>query len=398
MAEMAPNGPEADSDEQARRTRQKRFKIFGAVLVVAALVGGGFWLFTRNSETTDDAFIEADVVPIAPRVSGTVAALHFTDNQWVEQGALLIEIDPRDAAAQLAAARANLDVALAQQQTAAADLALSKVTTEAAVAEGRNALDQAQQQVAAARQQADAAQADAERAAADVKRYEMLFQNAVASRQRLDQAIADARSTNARWRAAQLAATAAEAQTLQSQARLDDAHAAPQRLAMKEAQLAVTQAQAAQAAAAVQTAELTLSYTTIFAPQAGRMTRRAVRQGDVVQPNQTLAALVVDPPWVIANFKETQLAHMRPGQPVTLKVDAFPGHRFSGRVQSIQAGTGSRFSLLPAENATGNYVKVVQRVPVKIVFDSLADGMVHQLAPGLSVVPDVDVGTDPGPK
>ncbi|HLN23796.1 MAG TPA: efflux RND transporter periplasmic adaptor subunit, partial [Patescibacteria group bacterium] len=251
---------------------------------------------------------------------------------------------------------------------------------------------------AEAHQQADAAQADADRAAADVKRYEMLFQNAVASRQRLDQAIADARSTAARWRAAQLAATAAEAQTLQAQAKLDDAHAAPQRLSMKDAQLAVTQAQAAQAAAAVQTAELTLSYTKIFAPQAGRMTRRAVQQGDVVQPNQILAALVVDPPWVVANFKETQLTRMKPGQAVTLKVDAFPGHHFSGKVQSIQAGTGARFSLLPAENATGNYVKVVQRVPVKIVFDSLADGMVHQLAPGLSVVPDVDVGTDPDPK
>jgi len=398
MADTATNGTEATADGQARATRWRRFKIFGAILAAAGLVGGVLWLTTRNSETTDDAFIDADVVQIAPRISGTVAALHFTDNQWVDAGALLVEIDPRDAAAQRASAQANLEVAQAQQQAAAADLALSKVTTQAAIAEGRNALEQATQQVAEARQQASAAQADAERAAADVKRYEMLFQNAVASRQRLDQAIADARSTGARWRAAQLAATATEAQTLQAQAKLDDARAAPQRLSMKDAQLAVAQAQAAQAAAAVRTAELTLSYTKIFAPQSGRMTRRAVQQGDVVQPNQILAALVVDPPWVVANFKETQLTRMKPGQAVTLKIDAFPDHRFSGRVQSIQAGTGARFSLLPAENATGNYVKVVQRVPVKIVLDPVADGMAHQLAPGLSVVPDVDVGTDPAPK
>jgi membrane fusion protein (multidrug efflux system) len=392
---MSAIKPKALSGDEARRIRRKRFRIFAAVVGTAALAGGTTWFLTRNIESTDDAFIEANVVQVAPQVGGVVAAVHFSDNQWVEAGQLLVEIDPRDYDVQRASAAANLEVAQAQSQAAQADLDLTKATTGAAIDQARQAVQQAKQQVSSARQQADAAGADAVRAAADVKRYDDLFQKAVASKQRLEQAMADARSTNAHWRAAQMDAIAAQAGQAQAEARLTDALAAPQRVAQKEAQLANAKALVAQAQANLRGTELNLSYTRLVAPQAGRIGRRAVNAGDVVQKNQTLTNLVVDPPWITANFKETQLTRMHPDQPVSVSIDAFPGHVFHGHVESIQPGSGARFSLLPPENATGNYVKVVQRVPVKIVFDDLADGMVHRLSPGMSVVPEVDVGAKP---
>ncbi|WP_158240692.1 HlyD family secretion protein [Telmatospirillum siberiense] len=383
----------AQGDEAARRLRLRRFKIFGGVTAAAFLIGGVWWLLTRNQETTDDAFIEADMVQIAPQVGGIVAAVHFTDNQRVAAGAPLIDIDPADLEALRAAAEAGLNVALAQEQAAQADLDLIKATTGAAVDEARHAVDQARHQVAEARETADAANADSIRAAADVKRYQDLLQRADASRQRVEQAIAEARSTGARWRAAQLAVTAAASAQAQTEARYRDALAAPQRIAQKEAQLANSRAQIAQALANLQTARLSLSYVHIVAPKAGRIGRRAVNAGDVVQKGQILANLVVDPPWVIANFKETQLTRMHPGQPVAITVDAFPGHRLEGRVDSVQPGSGARFSLLPPENATGNYVKVVQRFPVKILFADAPDDLLRQLSPGMSVVPEVDVSS-----
>lgn len=386
------NGSASQGDAaKTRLVRLRRFKIFGAITAVIFSIGSVYWVATRNQESTDDAFIEADMVQIAPQVAGIVAAVHVTDNQRVAAGDPLIDIDPADLAAQRAAAEASLNVALAQEQAAQADLELIKATTGAAVDEARHAVDQARQQVSMARETADAANADAIRAAADVKRYQDLIQRGDTSHQRLEQAAADARSTAARWRATQLAAVAAVAAQAQTEARYRDALAAPQRIAQKEAQLANSRAQIAQARANLQTAQLNLSYAHITAVKAGRIGRRAVNAGDVVQKGQTLASLVVDPPWVIANFKETQLTRMRPGQPVLIDVDAFPGHRLRGRIDSIQPGSGARFSLLPPENATGNYVKVVQRFPVKIVFSDVPDDLLARLAPGMSVVPEVDV-------
>jgi len=372
-------------------TRRKRFRLLGLALGATALLGAVYWLITHDHETTDDAFIEADVVQIAPQIGGQVAALHFIDNQRVTQGAPLLEIDPRDAEAAAAAARADLEVAQAEIASAQADLDLTKATTGASIDEARHGVEQSRQLVAQARQQAEAAQAEVVRTDLDVKRYEELSRSEFASHQRYEQAAADSRSSAARWRAAQMAATAGLAQQAQAEARLVDANAAPQRIAQKEAALTNAKARADQARAALIQAELNLSYTRVAAPQPGRMVRRAVNQGDVVQRNQVLASLVVDQPWVVANYKETQLARMRPGQAVRLSVDGMPGGDFAGRVDSIQAGTGARFSLLPAENATGNYVKVVQRVPVKIVFTDRADPRLPLLAPGMSVVPDVDV-------
>ena len=188
----------------------------------------------------------------------------------------------------------------------------------------------------------------------------------------------------------------AQSQVAEAQARLVQARTAPQQLAVKQAAVETAKAQVEQAQAELSTAQLNLSYTQIRAPQAGRITKRAVDVGDVVQANETLTSMVVGEPWVTANFKETELTRMRPGQPVTIEIDAYPGQKLKGRVDSIQAGTGSRFSLLPAENATGNYVKVVQRVPVKIVFDD-PRAIEDFLALGMSVVPTVDVAAAPSP-
>jgi membrane fusion protein (multidrug efflux system) len=394
MAERSEGEGSAD-DAEARQKRIRRFKIFGLAIGVTVLASGIYWILTRNEETTDDAFVEADIVQIAPQVGGIVAAVHFSDNQRVVPGQLLIEIDPRDLEAQRDAAKASLNVALAQEQAAQADLNLTKATTGAAIDEAFHGIELARRQQAEAQQQTEALSADAVRSAADVKRYTELFQKADISKQRLEQAEADARATNARWRAAQLAATAAAANLAQAEARHRDALAAPQRVAQKDAQLANSHAMVEQAKANLRAAELNLSYSRLTSPQAGRIGRKAVNVGDVVQKNQILTNLVVDPPWVVANFKETQLTRMRSGQPAGMTVDAFPGHRFRGHVESIQPGSGARFSLLPPENATGNYVKVVQRIPVKIVFDDPTDALVSQLAPGMSVLPEVDVGANP---
>lgn len=394
----AEGGP-VDEHIVARRKRRRRFTIFGGLTIAAFLGGGIYWLSTRNFESTDDAFIEADIIQIAPQVGGIVAAVHVTDNQRVAAGARLIDIDTADLDASRAAAEAALNVAQAQEQAAGADLELTRTITDAAVDQAREAVEQARHQVAEAEQSADAASADATRATADVKRYEELFKTADVSRQRLEQASADAKSTTARWRAARMAAIAASAARAQAEARYRDAQAAPARIAQKEAQLSNAHAQVEQAQANLQAARLNLSYAHISAPKAGRIGRRAVNAGDVVQKGQILAGLVVDPPWIVANFKETQLTRMRPGQPVTIVVDAYPDHRLAGRVDSLQPGSGARFSLLPPENATGNYVKVVQRVPVKIVFTDPPDEVLGRLSPGMSVVPEVDVsaaGTPPG--
>jgi membrane fusion protein (multidrug efflux system) len=182
----------------------------------------------------------------------------------------------------------------------------------------------------------------------------------------------------------------AESQLGEAKARLASARAAPSQVAFSRSQVETSAAEVGQAQAAVRQAELNLSYTKIFAPQAGRITRKSVEPGNYVQVGQTLFSIVPDQLWVVANFKETQLRYMRPGQPATIKVDAYPDQVFKGHVDSVQAGSGAAFSLLPPENATGNYVKIVQRVPVKIVFDHPPDPT-HPLGPGMSVEPEVKV-------
>ncbi len=364
------------TDSDAAALRKQRFKRFGAVLGVVAVIAGGVTLYGRGSESTDDAAIDATVALIAPQVAGRVLAVHFNDNDKVEAGQVLVELDPADYQTQYDAAKANRDSALAKRDAAAAALALTRVTAGADYTRAQAGLEEAQRT-------AEASIAEAERADADVVRYRELFAGHNASRQRLDQAVADSRAGDARRRAAQAAIA-------QARSRLEAASTSREQVAVKEADFALAEAGVAQADSLLRMTALNLSYTKIVAPAAGRAGRRAVSVGDVVAKGQPLTQLVVGPLWVTANFKESQLTRMRAGQPATVSVDAYPGRTWTGHVESVQPATGARFSLLPPENATGNFVKIVQRVPVKIALDPVGEDM-PELSLGMSAVPEVRV-------
>ena len=386
--------------------------------IVVALAGIAVWLWlTAGRESTDDAQIDARVTQIAPRVGGTIARVAVNDNERVDAGAVLIELDPRDyqvavdkAKAELADAEAN---ALAARSTVpiAATTATSGVTTaRGGIAQAQAAAAAAEKEVEAARARVVSAQArvreaetNAAKAARDVERLRGLLAKDEIAQQQFDSAVAAAEAAKAAADSARSQVVEAEAGIRVAESRLIQARAGEQqaRAELESAQtgpeqVTATKARASAAAARVQQAranlaqaELNLQYTTVKAPAAGVVSKKGVNVGQVVQPGQPLLALVqIDEVWVTANFKETQLKNMRPGQRAKVDVDALGGREFNGTVDSIAGATGARFSLLPPENATGNFVKVVQRVPVKIVLDGAQDPD-HLLRPGMSVVPTV---------
>jgi membrane fusion protein (multidrug efflux system) len=329
--------------------------LFAVILLVAGAAAGVYYVTAiAPYESTDDAFIDGHVMSIAPQVAGQVVSLSVKDNEAVKQGDVLFQIDPRDYQMKLDEARADL---------AATQSRLDQTKAEFAVDQAKDAQEQAS---------VTAAEADASRAQTDLQRYLAVESRAVAQSQ-IDLAQDQASTTAAQVAVAKNRALAADAQVNLSQADIKTAEANVER-----------------AQAVVDQAELDLSYTKVTAPEDGFVTHRSVEIGNYVQPGQATLAIVPPQVWVIANFKETQLAYMHPGQPVEITLDAYPQHKFHGHVDSIQAGSGAHFSLLPSENATGNYVKVVQRVPVKIVFDDPMDPA-HPLGPGMSVVPVVKV-------
>ena len=341
-------------DKGAAQKRRRQMLAAAAALVVALAAGVYYFRCVLPYESTDNAFIEGNVIPMASQVPGRVAELLVTDNKAVKQGDVILRIDPRDYEASLAQARADLAAARSRVEQAKAQVNAS----EAKVA-------QAQATVVAA-------DAENQRATDDLKRYESVESRAV-SKSAFDLAQSQARAAGANLEAARSQARAAEADVALSTAGVETASAAVQ-----------------QAEARLRQAELNLSYTQVTAPEDGRVTRRVVEHGAYIQPGQALMAIVPRHYWVIANFKEIQLTHMRVGQPVEVEVDAYPGRTLKGHVESIQSGAGARFSLFPPENATGNYIKVVQRVPVKILLDDLP-GSDLALGPGMSVVPKVRV-------
>jgi membrane fusion protein, multidrug efflux system len=338
----------------------RRLLLIGAAMLLAiAVIGGGtaWWLETSKWVTTDDAFIDVHMVQVSPQVAGRVARVLVNDNQEVRAGQPLVDIDPADF-------QAKLDQALAKQESAQGQL----VQAQAQLPVTQANLDEAKAQVGVA-------QAAANNADVNLKRDQDLTRmgSLALSRQQLDNDTATARSDAANLAAAQQKVAASGAQ-----------------LTLNKTQIATAEAGVRAAAAQVEQARLNLSYTEIRASVAGRVASKTVANGNYVQIGQSLMALVPDEVWITANFKETQLDHMRAGQPVDIYVDAYPGHVFHGRVNSFQAGSGAAFSLLPPENATGNYVKIVQRVPVKIVFDNEADSQ-RLLGPGMSVEPYVRI-------
>ena len=418
---------------KAGQPRKRAAQLAGIGLaLIAAVAGGTYYLHSRHYESTDNAFIAGDVIQVSPRVAGQVVHVYVQDNQHVNQGGLIAEIDARDYQARAAEAHAHLADTAARAEGAASNLLLTSAVTSAVLTQTGAAAGAAGEQVevlkarvaadaaavraaeAAVRQaeaQQSAAQAEASRAADDAIRYRALHEKDEVSQQQLDRAETLARSTAAAQEAAvqgteaararlaqaraaetstQAGRRQAEAQVVQAQGLVSQAKSAPEQVAARRADVTSLRAQVDQQRASVEQAELALSYTRIYAPEAGFITRKSVEPGDFVQPGQPLAALVSDRVWVVANFKETQLRHMRPGQPVTMTLDAFPQLSLRGHVESFQSGTGAAFSLLPAENATGNYVKVVQRVPVKIVLDAPPPAG-YRLGPGMSVEPEVEV-------
>ena len=314
-----------------KKLSKGRLTITVVIIVLAILVGIvglRYLFFAMAHETTDDAFIQGHIVSVSARLDGHVTGVYVKDNQWVEKGDSLAEIDPNDfkvsadlAAAQVAMAEADVERSLAQVGQAAVE---------------------------------------AKRAEKDYNRYRKLFDaNGGVTEQQIDNTAAAAQSAAVMLEAANKEVNAARARVVQAKA-------------------------------AYNQAQLNLSYTKICAPQSGRVTNKAVEAGEYIRTGQPLLMIVPREVWVVANFKETQLKNMKVGQPVKIKVDAYPHRKFTGHIDSIQSGTGAVFSLLPAENATGNYIKVVQRVPVKIVFDE-DPNETKMLSPGMSVLPEVKV-------
>ncbi len=349
-----PVSRQATPDNPPKRGKALAFTLLFLVLGAGAVYGGIRWLAALHTESTDDAAIDGHVSQVSSQISGRVQAILVRDNELVSAGQPLVTIDPRDMEVRVDQSTANLAQSKAQLSQAQATLAIR-----------RTDLGQAQANV-------HVAEADLFQAQRDMARYRAINPRAI-TRQSLDNADAAERSSTAKLEAQRQAVAGMKAQITAAAAAVD------------AAQASVETAQADLA-----NAKLQLSYTRIVAPTAGRVTHRTVELGNYISPGQALLAIVQPDFWVTANFKETQLTDMRPGQKVSVYIDAFPRAHLTGHVDSLQTGTGAVFSALPVENATGNYVKVVQRLPVKILFDG-GDAQTLPLAPGMSVTPTVTV-------
>jgi membrane fusion protein (multidrug efflux system) len=354
---------EKDKAEEERRSKRRPLVVAVGILVVILLAAGGlfYWLSTRNLETTDDAYTDGRAIAIAPQVSGMVVSLDVTDNQFVKQGQPLIHIDPR----QYETDREQAEGALA---TAKSQYAGQQFGAEIARKNFPALLEQAQAQLANAKANLTKAQADYDR--------QRSLSRPATSQQEVDAATA--------------ALKQAQAQVMLAEAQVTQNSPVPQRIGETDAQVGQLKGQVEQAQARLDQANLNLSWTVVAAPQDGWITKRNVEKGTYVAPGQQIFSIVAPEVWVTANFKESQLADMRKGQPVKVKIDAYPALDLRGHVDSIQLGSGSKFTAFPPENATGNFVKVVQRVPVKIVIDSGLNPNIP-LPLGISVEPTVTV-------
>lgn len=330
----------AEVNNGNNKKKKKAFMIVGGVVAIGLVLGYFYNSYRMTHISTDDAFIDGNVHTIASKIYGTVKSVYVSDNQPVKRGDLLIEIDPRDYSVKLREAASALDVERAK-------------------------LAEIEARIESAKANLELQKANLKLAEADKVRAEGLYKQEVISRERYDRAVTAYEVAAAQVKAAEEQLRQAESQRVTQTAAIKQ----------KEAGLAL--------------ADLNYAYTKIYSPADGYVTKKTVQVGNQIQPGQPLMAIVsLNDIWIVANYKETQLERVRPGQSVIIKVDMFPGRKFKGRVDSIMAGTGASFSLFPPENATGNYVKVVQRIPVKIVFDEGVD-QEHLLRIGMSVEPTV---------
>jgi membrane fusion protein (multidrug efflux system) len=368
-------------------------------LVTAALIATSVaWLIGRGKESTDDAQVEGHVVTVSVRTPGQVAKVSITDNQLVRAGDALVELDLDELKARVAVTRADRMAAEASLALAQAQLALTERTAAASIRQARGGVSQAASNVASSKAQLEQAQADVTSAESrrllaskEYARIRELFARGSVSQAELDarqaaadQSVAGLELAQARLQSTQALISGNYGGVEQAQGRLSAALTAPQQLQSAQAQVQLAQARVEQTRAAERLAELNLSYGVVRAPTAGVVSRKNVEIGGLVSPDRPILALIpLDDVWVVANFKEDQVGAMKPGQPVQIKVDTYSGRVLSGHVESIAAGTGARFALLPPDNATGNFVKVVQRIPVRIKIDDKGD---LSLRPGMSAL------------
>ncbi len=410
MAEEHPSDFTIDASRESatpppppryKRSNSRR-NILIAVIVLVVLVGGFFlWRYLGTYESTDDAEVDAHLYPVSARVSGYVIKVNVNDNQYVQKGALLVEIDPKDYEVAVDEAKANLASAEATAQSLNINVPITSVNassqlkfTASGVEDAGAGIANAENRVAAAHAQLEAAEANDVKAQDDLRRYKALVDKQEVAEQVYDQAVATAKASTAsvaaardNEAAAQQAVRQARSQLGQSEASQQSAETGPQQVSSVRARARAAIADVQQKRAALEKAQLNLQYTQIVAPISGEVNKTVVL-GLNVQPGQQLLTIVpLEEIWVTANFKETQLRRMKVGQKSEIHVDS-SGQTFKGHVDSIAGATGPLFSLLPPENATGNYVKIVQRIPVKIVLEP-GENQDHQLRPGMNVVPDV---------
>lgn len=417
MAPKIETTADAQDSEQTRRGRLAgRGRLVGLIVLVVIVAVAVYMWRTSGRQTTDDAQVDGHITQISARVGGTVTKVHVVENQHVEAGAVLVELDRRDYQVAVDRARAELADAQANAAGALTGIPLTQVSTTTDVRSATGSVEEAQAGIGIADRQVEAAQAQlvaaqarqrekeatAVKSARDVERlkglvakdeiaqqqYDAAVSTADAARAAADAATSDVAAAQAAIAVAEQRARQARGAAAQAQAQLQASRTGPEQLRVTKAHADVAQARVQQAAAALAQAELNLQRTSITAPSPGIVSRKSVEVGQVIQPGQPLFALVSQADvWVTANYKETQLRHVQPGQRATIEVDGL-GLELKGHVESIAAATGARFSLLPPENATGNYVKVVQRIPVKIVFEPGQDPE-HRLRPGMSVAPTI---------
>jgi membrane fusion protein (multidrug efflux system) len=417
-----PGGSAEPYHDTGNGNGKRRFKALAIILGIFLLAGLGgllWWMNASQFEETDNATLSGHLHPVSSRIAGTVQHVLVEDNQVVRPGELLVTLEPTDVEVSLSEAEHHLAVARSAAETAAKSVAytqhqaVAQITqaqgglsaSQAGVLQSRQAVQEARAAVDATRQALKQQEASYQKAATDYRRYRGLDPEAV-SAQQLDTAATALQVAEAARNSAQAALSQAVARLQQAQAgvgtsvsRVTQAKGGLESAEAQRLQVQVLRGQQENAEAQVKVAEdalrqarLNLAYTRIYAPQAGRVGRRTVEEGQRIQPGEPLMAIVSPNIWVVANFKETQLQRIRSGQPVDIDIDAYPDHHFTGRVESFSPASGAQFALLPPENATGNFTKIVQRVPVKILLDRRTlRGYEDRLVPGMSVIAKVRV-------
>jgi membrane fusion protein (multidrug efflux system) len=386
----------------ARRNANRRRNIVILIVVLVVVVGGVFlWRYLSSYESTDDAQADVHLYPVSARISGYVVKVSVDDNQWVEKGAVLVEIDPKDYEVAVAQAQANLASAEATAQSLNITIPITSVnsssqlqSTASDISNTNAGIIAAQRQLTAAQAQVEQAQANDVRVQDDLKRYKLLVDKKEVAEQVYDQAFAAAKSSTAAVAAARANESAAQqfveqarSRQVQAEANHQYAETGPQQVSSSKARARAAIADVEEKRALLEQAQLNLGYTKIVAPVSGVVNKTVVVGLNVQAGQQLLTVVPLDEVWVTANFKETQLRHMHVGQKADIHIDS-SGRTLKGHVDSIAGATGPLFSLLPPENATGNYVKIVQRIPVKIVLEP-GENHERQLRPGMNVVPDV---------